>query len=139
MVARVPVLLGSVTRRRKQADGTIIPQVIDVITNMVADTATALGAPALDPTLLQGTTRTGTDRPFRFPLQGTRQSATITVVTDGLTPGNNPKEYQFQVPKFFPLYLLDDFLSGLVPVGFSIVGFRLETGRTIAMGSTQVT
>lgn len=139
MVARVPVLLGQVTRRRRQADGTIQPQVIDVITNMVASTATALNVPALDPTLLQGDIRQGTDRTFRFVRQGTRQSATVTVVTSNNLPSGNPQTYQFQIPKFFPLYLLDDFLVSLTPTGFTILRFQLETGRGVTLGSTQVT
>lgn len=140
MPAKKPAFLGTYTRSRPLKGGGTEEVAIDMISLVKAETFDALGLTPATSDQLAGKIRTGKQGQYRYPKPGKITGGlTVIIQTDQITEKGNIKTFQFPIAKDFPLHVLDQELSTLTPVGFTIVSFSTTRGRRTALGSTIVT
>lgn len=135
MPAKQPVFIGTVVRS-PQDGGPDVPT--DVIVNVSDALYQVFGSPVLDPDKLAGKVQDGPNGQFRFPKKGTTNGKTVTLISDGNTPGGAARTYQMQLPRICPLHVLDKFLSATTFVGDNILFYKAEGGIRTPVGQSVV-
>lgn len=133
MAKKKPIFVGNHTV--KDGVGT---KTTPIIINTSEDLWVAIGSPAFDNTLLQGTTQNNRNGDFQYPKSGTFSGKTITLFSTTLNANGNPKTYQIQYPPSAPTYLLDRFLNALTGTPELIDKYKVRGGRETVVGTTIV-